>query len=152
MKVNGTVAKDIAIYFFDATNTRYTPSIISKTIVQAKHLLEAGYTKEEIKSTIDWVVNKTNVKMYSLGYINTMINKILENIEEERIEEEFERKKQELKQKFEEATKEHLSKEEVVGDDKSGGRNKNKLDGFGFKSRFGKESDFNMFEEPRKDN
>lgn len=146
MKANGTIAKDIAIYFFEAINTRCTSSMIAKTIIQAKHLLEAGYTEEEIKKVIDYIVNKTNVNMYSLGYVNTMINRILEDIEEEEKEEKREEVKEKLKKEYESMVF------EVVDNDASKTRNREKLSRFGLKSRFGKEFDFDMLEESGEDN
>ena len=40
MKVNGTHAKEVAIYFLDKTTERYTPQMVAKTVVQAKSLLK----------------------------------------------------------------------------------------------------------------
>lgn len=145
MKANGTIAKDIAIYFFEAIDTRCTSSMIAKTIIQAKHLLQAGYTEDEIKKVIDYIVNKTNVKMYSLGYVNTMINKILENIEDEEKQLETERLIQESKEEYEKLKSQ-------VKESGTETRNREKLNRFGIKSRFGEKFDFNMLEESGEDN
>lgn len=145
MKANGTIAKDIAIYFFEAIDTRCTSSMIAKTIIQAKHLLQAGYTEDEIKKVIDYIVNKTNVKMYSLGYVNTMINKILENIEDEEKQLETERLIQESKEEYEKLKSQ-------VKESGTETRNREKLNRFGVKPRFGEKFDFNMLEESGEDN
>lgn len=79
MKVDGTEAKDIALYFFDATNQRATPEIFSKTIIIAKSILKGGYTKEEIYQAIDYLVDE-GVIMYSLGYLSCSINDVLYKI------------------------------------------------------------------------
>ena len=76
--------REIALYFFLVTEQRYTSAVIAKTINQAKQLLESGYTANEIKKTIDYIVNNTSTKMYSLGYINTCINKVLEDVKGKR--------------------------------------------------------------------
>lgn len=124
-KVNGTIAKNIAIYFLDLTQDRYTSSIVARSVNQAKALLEAGYTEEEIKSAIDYVLDKGNIKMYSLGYINTMINIILEDINNDKKIQETKKIIQEEKQLYENTTK------EVKNDGESKERNKKKIDGFG---------------------
>lgn len=146
VKANGTVAKNIALYFLDLTEGRYTGSVVSKTVIQAKSLLSAGYTEDEIKSAIDYVLDKTSVKMYSLGYISTMINRILVNIDEDKKAEEAKRIIAEEKQLYENTVK------EVKNDGESKERNRKKLDGFGVQSRFGEELDFDMFERNREDN
>ncbi len=77
---NGTEAKDIALYFVKLTTNKVTPAIMAKTVNQAKNLLSSGYTKDEIIAAIDHV-NAKGVKMFSLGYINTCINKVLFEID-----------------------------------------------------------------------
>lgn len=152
MKANPTVAKDIAIYFLEATDQRYTPSIIAKTIIQAKAILEAGYTKDEIIQCIDWVVNKTTVVMYSLGYISTMINKILENIKQEVDAEEKNEKLKKYKEDMLTFQQGLLKKEgeEVVNE--TSDRNRRKANEFGNKSRERKKYYFDLFEESGEDN
>lgn len=153
VKANGTIAKEVAVYFLEMTNQRFTPSIMSKTIVQAKQLLEAGYTEDEITKSIDWVLNKTSVIMYSLGYINTTINKILKNIEEEENEEELSEKMKRYKEDMEKYQQELVKKEgEKQEDDKSRNRNKEKANRFGDATGFGKKHSFDMLEESGEDN
>ena len=77
---NGTDAKDIALHFVDMTTGRATPTIMKKTIIQAKVLLSNGYTKDEIIKTIDHIISK-GIEMYSLGYVNASINDILREIQ-----------------------------------------------------------------------
>lgn len=152
MKANPTVAKDIAIYFLEATDQRYTPSIIAKTIIQAKAILEAGYTKGEIIQCIDWVINKTTVVMYSLGYISTMINKILENIKQEVDAEEKNEKLKKYKEDMLTFQQGLLKKEgEEVGNETSD-RNRRKANEFGDKSGERKKYYFDLFEESGEDN
>ena len=123
MKANGTVAKDIALYFLDLTTDRYTPSIVAKTINQAKQLLEAGYTQEEITSVIDYVTTKTSIEMYSLGYVNATINDVLKKIKEEE-------EKQEIQKILEQAKLEQATTVEDRGDvdSESTERNRKKLE------------------------
>ena len=140
MKVSGTVAKEIALYFFLVTEQRYTSAVIAKTINQAKQLLESGYTANEIKKTIDYIVNNTSTKMYSLGYINTCINKVLEDVKAKEKEEEIQRIIAQQKEDI-------IAIDKEVENDKPSERNRNKLNGFGFKSRFGEEFDFDLHKE-----
>ena len=152
MKANPTVAKDIAIYFLEATDQRYTPSIIAKTIIQAKAILEAGYTKDEIIQCIDWVVNKTTVVMYSLGYISTMINKILENIKEEKVDEEKNEKLKKYREDMLNFQQDLLKKEGEEVSNEASNRNRRKANEFGNKSRERKKYYFDLFEESGEDN
>lgn len=140
VKVNGTIAKDIAIHFLNSTQERYTSAMVSKTIVQAKKLLEAGYNKQEIIDSIDYVVNRTSVQMYSLGYISTAINSILMKLKEE---DESKR----IKEIIEKQKEEHATNRIEVKYDESSERNKNKLDRFGTESRERKESIVDMLKE-----
>ena len=84
--------------------------------------------------------------MYSLGYINTMINSILENINEEE-------KVKQIQERIEKDRQEYTKiVNEVVKENESETRNKEKLERFGLKSRFGKKFDFDMLEESGEDN
>lgn len=76
-RVDGTVAKDIALYFAEKCNIRATSSTYGKTINQAKTLLESGYTFDEIKAVIDYIVEVEKVELYSLGYINASITSVI---------------------------------------------------------------------------
>ena len=142
-KVNGTLAKEVAIYFLDMTQERFTPYMVSKSIVQAKSLLKSGYTVEEIKNVIDYIINNTNVNMYSLGYVSTAINSVLEKIEEEEkfkaVNEIITRSKEEYA-----ATMEG-SDEPIV--DKSRERNKEKLGRIGIQPRVGEKSYLDLLKE-----
>jgi hypothetical protein len=152
VKADGTDAKDIAIHFLDMTNQRFTPAIMSKTVVQAKRLLEAGYTKDEIIASIDWVVGSTSVQMYSLGYINTMINKILVNIKEEQEQRELKKRMKTSKEEMDKYQKELIAKEgDTKKNDQSRERNKAKINRFGDATRFGEKHSFDMLKESRED-
>lgn len=106
MKMDGTEAKDIALYFFDATNQRATPQIFSKTIIIAKSILQGGYSREEIYESIDYLIGE-GVSMYSLGYLSTCINDVLFKISKNKqIERNYEVK---------EALDEHLQDERAKG-------------------------------------
>lgn len=141
-KANGTVAKDIALYFLDLTTDRYTPSVIAKTINQAKQLLEADYTKEEIISVIDYVLDNAKTKIYSLGYINHCINDVLRNINEQK-------EKEIIKELIEQAKIEQASTiddgSEVIDESKE--RNRQKVERTCIQSRVREKFDFNLLEE-----
>ena len=141
-KANGTHAKDIAIYFLDATTDKYTPAIVRKTIMQAKQLLETGYSKQEIIDTIDYIILRTPAVMYSLGYLSSAINDVLRTLKEERAAVEMRRLIEESKANYvEEDT------EEVVEDVESQQRNRDKLNKFGNESRKREESYLDMLKE-----
>lgn len=97
MKANGTHAKDIALHFLDKTSQRYTPEIVGKTIKQAKGILESGYTKEEIISAIDYILERKS-DVYSIAYISYGINNALEEIEKKRLSDEYEEMKLKMKE------------------------------------------------------
>lgn len=141
-KVNGTHAKEVALHFLDVTEQRYTSAIIGKTTNQAKTLLAAGYTRDEIISVIDYINENTDANMYSLGYVNSAINNVLRKIQEEKLIE----KQEELRRKLEEERKSYISKE-VNELDESTERNRNKLNKFSIQSRKREESYLNMLKE-----
>lgn len=142
VKPNGTDAKDVALYFIRTTSGRATPAIISRTVVQAKTLLQSGYTKAEILDVIDVVIDK-GIEIYSLGYISTCINDVLRELREaKRVEE----KKILSAQLKEEIASQQEQQSEVSNDGESTDRNREKLDRFGNESRFGKKFNFDMFE------
>ena len=138
VKANGTIAKDVALYFLDMTTDRYTSSIVAKTINQAKQLLEAGYTKEEIISVIDYITTKTSVKMYSLGYVNHCINEVLNKINEENKAKQI---REIIEQgKLEQATT--IDRGDI--DNESTKRNREKVSRLNIQSRQRKKFDFDM--------
>lgn len=141
IKVNGTEAKDIALYFLDMIGTeRYTQTIVGRTIRQVKSVMASGYTKDEIVKCIDHIINK-GVTMYSFGYVSASINDVLKEIEILELQNESKKTKVELDELLKKETK------AVVTDDESARRNAEKAKRFGVQSRFGKKFDFDMFEE-----
>lgn len=137
---NGTDAKDIALHFVNITVGKATPAIMKKTISQAKTLLSSGYTKEEIIKAIDYIIDVMHVDMYSLGYVNTAINDVLKQIRQKEKEEAI----KEIVRKAEEEIS--ASEDEVVVDEESSRRNREKIKGTGIQSRFGEKFNFDMFE------
>lgn len=129
MKADGTIAKEIAIYFLDKTADRFTPSVVAKTIIQTKTILESGYSKDEILSVIDYIIDVKKVDMYSIGYVSHAINDILKEMNKE---EEIKKLREERK-KQSEAFK--SQEKEVEVDLESKQRNQSKLDRFGTESR-----------------
>lgn len=141
VKANGTVAKDIGLYFLQETFVeRYTPAIVKRTIGQAKGLLEAGYTDEEIRYTIDHLTAK-GVDMYSLGYVSSAINDVLR----EKKAWEIKAKAEQMQQKISDA--QSKDREVVDVDDESAERNRQKAERFNLQSRKRTKFDLDMFEE-----
>lgn len=145
-KVNGTHAKEVAIYFLDMTQDRYTPAIVAKTVVQAKHLLGAGYTVEEIKRVIKYIVDVNGVSMYSLGYVSSAINSVLEKINELEKEEVVQAMIQQSKDEMS-AHKEADRGEVEKDESESRERNRKKLDRVGIQSREREKSYLDMLKE-----
>lgn len=139
-KANGTDAKDIALYFLGVTGVeRATPAIIGKTIAQTKHILEAGYTKDEILAVIDHVIRK-GVRMYSIGYVSHAINDVLREMEQEKL-------KEQAKEVVKQLEENHAqSRSEVKHDDESAQRNRDKARRLGVQSRKREKFNFDMFE------
>jgi|GEM_PF-1569638 len=135
-------AKEIAVYFVDATNVKASKSLMSKTIVQAKSLLSDGFTKEEIIKTIDYVINVMKIVPYSFGYVNVVISDVLPKINKLEAQQSAKIAQEEMMEFIE------ASRNEVRSNDESTNRNKSKLDGFGVQSRFGEKLDFDLFERP----
>lgn len=147
---NGTDAKDIALHFINMTSERATPSIIKKTIGQAKTLLSSGYNKDEIIKVIDYILDVKKVDMYSLGYVSVTINDMLKEIRENERAEQLVKEKQEIQEAMHKEQQEQRN--EVKDDGESTERNKSKLSRFGVQPRFGKEFNLDLFEVQRQDN
>lgn len=141
VKANGTDAKEIALHFLKQTGVeRATSAIIGRSIIQAKKILEAGYSKTEIIESIDHIVNK-GVQMYSIGYVSVAINETLQEIERKKlaqigasVREEQEKSQAEIRGA-------------VENDEQSAERNTGKAKQFGVQSRVRKKFNFDMFEE-----
>jgi Holliday junction resolvasome RuvABC DNA-binding subunit len=140
---NPTHAKDIALYFLELTQDKFTSEIVARTVKQAKALLSAGYTKEEIIEVID-VVLKQNPNVYSLGYVSASINDVLRKINEVKQREIVEKQREEMRTQI--ALEIKQSRTEVTQDE-STTRNREKARRASVQSRFGKKFDFDMFEE-----
>lgn len=139
---NGTDAKDIALYFIKLTQGRATPSIIAKTIRQAKTLLSHEYTKQEIIEVIDYIILEKKYDVYSLGYINTCINDVLREIKKKKEQEELQKKKEEVRKQL----ASEVTCSEVKDDGKSTERNRKKARRLGVQSRFREKFNLDMFE------
>ena len=74
----GTSAKELVLLFYDKTGLKFTNKDIMIAIKNAKNLLNAGYTYDEIKDTIEYcVANPPEKGIYSFGFIVYEINKVL---------------------------------------------------------------------------
>lgn len=141
--MNPAEAKDIALYFLDLTQDKFTSSIVARQVKQAKALLEDGYTKEEIIRVIDEVL-KRNPKVYSLGYISASINDVLRELNEFEKSEAVDKQREEMRTQNALTIRESRSE---VSPDESTERNREKARRAVVQSRFGKKFDFDMFEE-----
>lgn len=133
---NGTDAKDVVLHFLKWKDWRVTPTHMVQGIPRVKSLLKAGFTKDEIISVIDYVMDKkgpTNV--YSIGYFNSCINETLDKIKAE----------QQVAVAKEEKNKNiDLPKEDFNA---STSNNRTKAERLGNKSSFGTKSFSDMFKE-----
>lgn len=74
----GTSARELVLLFYEKTELRYTNRDIMIAVKNAKKLLEAGYTYDEVKDTIEYcVVHPPQKGIYSFGYIAYDINRVL---------------------------------------------------------------------------
>lgn len=136
---NGTFAKEIAIRFVELTQERITPLIMKKTINQAKSLLQSGYSKDEILSVIDCVLEKGTI-MHSLGYVSACINDVLKEIQQKKDAQ----KAASIRAEFEQAQKAQQS--EVNVDAESAERNRQKASRFGIQPGKREKYSFDLFE------
>lgn len=73
----GSQAKELVLLFYDKTKLKYTNKNIMVAVKNAKTLLEAGYTYDEIKDTIIYCTSNPPQKgIYSFGFIVHEINKV----------------------------------------------------------------------------
>lgn len=138
IQANGTEAKDIAIYFMQQTNKDITQREVGKVITQVKSLMLKGYTKTQIIATIDHVIKLTSIKMYSFGYIATVIDDVLKRMAEKE-------QMQELRLQMEKEQQKAIGNEVKVSGE-STERNRNKASGFGTESRFREKFNFDLLE------
>lgn len=76
-KNNGGLAKELVLLFYEKTGLKYTNKDIMIAVKNTKRLLEAGYTFDEIKNTIEYcVANQPEKGIYSFGFIVHEIAKV----------------------------------------------------------------------------
>lgn len=76
-----TESQVIADYFYNAKNIKTTPAQYRLTLGQAKQLLDSGYSKDEIKDSIDYLIENPPEKgFFSLGFLSYCINNVLSQI------------------------------------------------------------------------
>ena len=84
----GGQAKDLVLLFYELTGLRFTNRDIMRSIVSAKSLLNAGYTFDEVKDTIEYCCeNQPSRGIYSFGFISHEINKVLTILQQKKKEE-----------------------------------------------------------------
>lgn len=142
VKPNGTDAKDIALHFVAMTSGRAAPTIMAKTINQAKALLSSGYTREEILKTIDYIIVKKKINMYSLGYVSSAINDVLKELDKIELELVAKKLKQQIITSFAEG-----EQKEVDANGDSAQRNRDKSTRFGLQSGERTKSYFDLLKE-----
>lgn len=134
MSANPTDAKEVALYFIRYTKQEMTQSLISRTIIQAKQLLNR-YNSKEIKDVIKYVVEDKMIGMYSLAYLNNTMDKFLHELQAS------------PNQEVIEIDYASIRKEVVTDNEQSAQRNKAKLHRIGNKSRFGEKHNFDLLKE-----
>lgn len=129
-------ANDIAKYFVDvALGKNAKKSDYGRSNKLAASLLK-DFTKDEIVKVIDYLVYVKRTKMYSFGYVSTVINEVLETLNHNELASVERDKMNDLLRR----------EQEVTIDNATGERNRNKAGRLGTKPRFGKELDLNLFE------
>lgn len=76
-KNQGGQAKELVLLFYEKTGLRFLNRDIMIAVTGAKRLLQAGYTYDEIKDTIEYcVANPPEKGIYSFGFISNQIGKV----------------------------------------------------------------------------
>lgn len=76
-KTQGAQAKELVLLFYELTGLKFTNQNIMVAIKNTKTLMNAGYTYDEIKDTIEYcVANQPEKGIYSFGFIVHEINKV----------------------------------------------------------------------------
>lgn len=76
-KTIGAQAKELVLLFYEKTGLKFLNKDIMIAVKKAKDLLNAGYTYDEIKDTIEYCVENPPEKgIYSFGFIVHEINKV----------------------------------------------------------------------------
>ena len=72
-KTIGGQAKELVLLFYEKNELKFTNKDIMVSIKNAKRLLEAGYTYDEIKDTIEYCADNPPPKgIYSFGFITQL--------------------------------------------------------------------------------
>lgn len=142
-KANPTDAKTIALHFIKLTQPKVEPSRVARTIKQVKTLQEEGFTTEQIYYTIDKVLSK-KANVFSFGYISASIVDVLRELEEEN--EKALTKKQADEARSLIASSYEETQSEVLAEDDSTKRNREKASRNSVQSRLRTKSYFDMFE------
>lgn len=127
-KSYGADAKEVALYFIKKKDWKPVSALIVKSIQQAKAMLKAGFTKEDIIKAIDYIIDVEGVDIYSLGYLNVSINDIMDKL------------------KVLEVKNAKFEIREEVKNDGSTSNNQRKANRLGTKSRLRESYHFDMFE------
>lgn len=76
-KSEGALAKELVLLFYEKTGLKFTNTDIMRAIRNTKSLMQAGYTFDEIKDTIEYcVANPPEKGIYSFGFITYEIAKV----------------------------------------------------------------------------
>lgn len=76
-KSQGAQAKELVLLFYELTGLKFTNQNIMVAIRNTKTLMNAGYTYDEIRDTIEYcVANQPEKGIYSFGFIVHEINKV----------------------------------------------------------------------------
>lgn len=138
----GRDAKEVALYFHNKIGGKATPAMYARTIKQAKSILNAGYTEQEMISCIDYIIDIKKIDMYSIGYLSYAIEptlKELEKVVDKKIVDEIKYKMDNMNR-------------EVSTTNDSTERNKQKAQNIGTKSRFGEKFAVDLSSTTRQNN
>ena len=76
-KTQGAQAKELVLLFYELTGLKFTNQNIMVAIKNTTTLMNAGYTYDEIRDTIEYcVANQPEKGIYSFGFIVHEINKV----------------------------------------------------------------------------
>jgi len=135
----GKDAKECVMHYIDkAMDGKASKAFISRSMVNAKSLLNDGFTKEEIIAVIDYSLDVKHLNVFSFGFYNTCIDNMLREANQ------YQQQIILAEQSRHIASLNQTTRDEVQANDDSTERNRNKSEYFGVQSRLRKKLDFDM--------
>lgn len=125
-------------YITKAMDGKASKAFISRCMVNAKSLLNDGFTADEIIAVIDYSIDVKKLNIFSFGFYNASIDNLLREVKQLQLQTKTQEQSRHIASFNEE------NRDEVQANDDSTERNRNKSERFGVQSRLGEKLDFDM--------